>query len=176
MFNADLALSVTMTAISTVLSVFMLPANLLLYANLAYEEDVSEKLDWASVFIALVVVTSAIGLGLYCSYRSTSPRYNIIANRVRSILSNTTQLLVPPLISTIFFICIRLDWKHRRIMLDCLFCHRDKCGRRGFQNLVPRLDVLRRLCRSLLSRSSSRVSHGHVSQLETTRKNVSENL
>ena len=33
MFNADLALSVTMTAISTLLSVIMLPLNLLLYTR-----------------------------------------------------------------------------------------------------------------------------------------------
>lgn len=33
LFNADLALSVTMTTISTLASTFMLPANLLLYVN-----------------------------------------------------------------------------------------------------------------------------------------------
>ncbi|KAK1736611.1 bile acid:sodium symporter family protein [Skeletonema marinoi] len=36
MFNADLALSVTMTAISTMVSSIMLPANLLLYVNAAF--------------------------------------------------------------------------------------------------------------------------------------------
>ena len=36
MFNADLALSVTMTAISTMVSSVMLPANLLLYVNAAF--------------------------------------------------------------------------------------------------------------------------------------------
>ena len=46
MFNADLALSVTMTTISTLLSIVMLPVNLLLYANHAYEADVVAALDW----------------------------------------------------------------------------------------------------------------------------------
>lgn len=87
MFNADLALSVTMTAISTVLSIFTLPANLLLYANLAYEADVTAQLDWRSVFVALVVVISAIALGLYCSARSNSLRFNVMANKVRSCLA-----------------------------------------------------------------------------------------
>lgn len=53
MFNADLALSVTMTAISTILSVIALPANLLLYATFSYEADVTSDLDWKSLFIAL---------------------------------------------------------------------------------------------------------------------------
>ena len=84
MFNADLALSVTMTAISTILSILALPANLILYANLAYEADITQELDWRSVFVALVVVIVAIALGLYCSYRSTSLEFNVYANKVRS--------------------------------------------------------------------------------------------
>lgn len=86
MFNADLALSVTMTAISTILSVLTLPVNLLLYANLAYEADVTEDLDWASIFVALAVVISAIGFGLYASYRSTSKRFNRFANMVSEMV------------------------------------------------------------------------------------------
>eukprot|EP00934_Nitzschia_sp_Nitz4_P005170 Nitzschia sp. Nitz4//scaffold10_size219509//204559//205804//NITZ4_001464-RA/size219509-augustus-gene-0.282-mRNA-1//-1//CDS//3329533028//5160//frame0 len=85
MFNADLALSVTMTAISTVLSVFALPANLILYANLAYEKDVTADLDWKSVFVALVIVITAIALGLYCSYRSTSIEFNLMANKIGNV-------------------------------------------------------------------------------------------
>lgn len=84
MFNADLALSVTMTAISTVLSIIALPANLLLYANISYAADVTSDLDWRSVFIALAIVISAIALGLYCSYRCHSYRFNIFCNKVSS--------------------------------------------------------------------------------------------
>ena len=83
MFNADLALSVTMTAISTVLSIFALPLNLLLYAHIVYDADVIQDLDWRSLFIALAIVISAIGLGLYCSYRSHSFKFNMMANQVR---------------------------------------------------------------------------------------------
>jgi predicted Na+-dependent transporter len=83
MFNADLALSVTMTAISTILSVIALPANLLLYANISYERDITADLDWQSVFIALAIVISAIVLGLYSSYRCHSYKFNIWANKVR---------------------------------------------------------------------------------------------
>ena len=81
-FNADLALSVTLTAISTLLSTIALPANLLLYANLAYHADVTSELDWVSVFIALAVVISAIAMGLYCSYRSHSYKFNILCNKI----------------------------------------------------------------------------------------------
>jgi predicted Na+-dependent transporter len=92
LLNADLALSVTMTAVSTILSVFTLPANLILYANLAYEADVTKELDWTSVFVALAVVISAISLGLYCSYRSTSLKFNVLANKVRLYLPTKTEL------------------------------------------------------------------------------------
>jgi predicted Na+-dependent transporter len=82
MFNADLALSVTMTAISTILSVVALPVNLILYANISYEKDITSDIDWSSVFIALAIVITAIALGLYMSYRSHSYKFNILANKV----------------------------------------------------------------------------------------------
>jgi predicted Na+-dependent transporter len=81
MFNADLALSVTMTAISTLLSVIMLPLNLLLYTRYSYEDDVVSQLDWASLFTALAVVISAIILGLFVSAKVKSHRFNKISNR-----------------------------------------------------------------------------------------------
>ena len=82
LFNADLALSVTMTAISTLLSVVMLPLNLLLYTRFSYNDDVVSNLDWGSLFTALVVVISAIGLGLFASAKVKSHRFNKNVNRV----------------------------------------------------------------------------------------------
>eukprot|EP00985_Skeletonema_marinoi_P014399 scaffold7295_cov118-Skeletonema_marinoi.AAC.3 len=75
MFNADLALSVTMTAISTMVSSIMLPANLLLYVNAAFgassgsDESIINHLDWPSLFISLAIVILAIGLGLFASFK-----------------------------------------------------------------------------------------------------------
>jgi len=80
MFNADLALSVTMTAISTLLSTIMLPLNLLVYTSFSYEADVVSSLDWMSLFIALGVVIGAIGLGLMASAKVHSHRFNRMAN------------------------------------------------------------------------------------------------
>lgn len=85
LFNADLALSVTMTAISTILSCIALPVNLLLYASFSYNADVTSDLDWASVFIALMIVISAIALGLYMSHKSHSYKFNMLANKVGNI-------------------------------------------------------------------------------------------
>jgi len=82
MFNADLALSVTMTAISTILSVVALPANLLLYARFSYEDDIVHSLDWRSLFIALLIVISAISLGLFCSAKIHSHKFNMTANKI----------------------------------------------------------------------------------------------
>lgn len=84
LFNADLGLSVTMTAISTIFSMFMLPGNLVLYATLASvgDEDVIEKIDWTSLFTSLIVVISAILLGLSFSYRDYSARKRNFVNRL----------------------------------------------------------------------------------------------
>jgi len=71
-----------MTAISTLLSVILMPMNLLLYCKYAYEADVVASLDFNSLFIALIIVISAIGLGLFASAKVHSYRFNILANKV----------------------------------------------------------------------------------------------
>lgn len=89
MFNADLALSVTMTAISTVLSTMMLPLNLLLYTHFTYQQGMLATLDWHSLFFALVVVVTAIGVGLYCSFKFHSRKFNAIANHCGNLAGLT---------------------------------------------------------------------------------------
>lgn len=66
MFNADLALSVTMTAIGTMASSVMLPLNLILYVNAAFkddsakdEESIIDSIDWVALFISLFIVMAA---------------------------------------------------------------------------------------------------------------------
>jgi predicted Na+-dependent transporter len=81
MFNADLALSVTMTAISTLVSTVMMPLNLFVYTRFAQiendgadeDEDVVGSLNWGSLMRALGIVILAIFSGLWASgmYRST---------------------------------------------------------------------------------------------------------
>ncbi|KAL7545315.1 hypothetical protein ACHAWF_008674 [Thalassiosira exigua] len=92
MFNADLALSVTMTALSTMISTVMLPANLLLYVNAAFgvrsgEEggSVVENIDWPSLFVSLAVVVLAIAAGLGASFKISSRRFNRYANKMGSL-------------------------------------------------------------------------------------------
>lgn len=82
LFNADLALSVTMTAVSTILSVVMLPVNLLIYAKFSYDADVTQSIDFMSVFVALGIVIVAITLGLFVSYQCHSYKFNMIANKI----------------------------------------------------------------------------------------------
>lgn len=95
MFNADLALSVTMTAVGTVTSSLMLPANLMLYVNAAFkdekaiaegdEESVIDSIDWVSLFTSLAIVIAAISLGLFASYKVSNQKFNVWANRLGSI-------------------------------------------------------------------------------------------
>lgn len=83
MFNADLALSVTMTAISTCLSVVMLPLNLLLYASAAFDEDdLMARLNWVTLTFTLFLVIAAVCTGLYFSAQMNSLEFNLAANRL----------------------------------------------------------------------------------------------
>jgi predicted Na+-dependent transporter len=85
MFNADLALSVTMTAISTIASTVFLPINLLIYVQWSYHADVIGSLDWTSLFVAIAIVVAAILLGLYCSAKIYSRRFNVLANKIGNV-------------------------------------------------------------------------------------------
>jgi predicted Na+-dependent transporter len=81
-FNADLALSVAMTAISTCLSAVLLPFNMLMYAQFAYGDDLIDTLDWGSLAITLSLVITAICSGLYASALNNSHAFNLNANRL----------------------------------------------------------------------------------------------
>ena len=85
-----------MTAVSTVLSIVMLPANLLLYANAAFgagsesepsgeASTILDTIDWPSLFCSLAIVIVAIGLGLRASVKFSSPHFKKIANTMGSV-------------------------------------------------------------------------------------------
>lgn len=82
--NADLALSVATTAVSTLVSVVMLPLNLFIYSQWAFDEDDNalDGLEWGSLFISIAVITGAITLGLIASERENSHYFNVFANKL----------------------------------------------------------------------------------------------
>lgn len=84
-FNADLALSVTMTAISTILSVVMLPLNVYIYTKASYPADVIDSLDWVALGISLAVVVSAIGIGLFLSAKLGSVKFRSVMNKCGNV-------------------------------------------------------------------------------------------
>jgi len=93
LFNADLALSVAMTSVSSVLSIGLLPGNLVLYSWLAFvvvspsgqDIHILEAIDLKSIFISLGVVMSAIILGLYAGFVYSSPQFHKRANKFGTI-------------------------------------------------------------------------------------------
>lgn len=86
MFNADLALSVTMTAISTLASIVMMPWNLFFYTRFLHveseDEDVVASLDWGSLMRALAIVILAIVSGLYASSIYRSAEFHLKMNQL----------------------------------------------------------------------------------------------
>ena len=125
MFNADLALSVTMTTISTLLSIVMLPVNLLLYANHAYEADVVAALDWEALFMSLFIVISAIGLGLICAANITWPPFPVFANKVCFCALSLFSFYVCFLCETnaLFFFFFLIVGKHCRSFSCYIFLY-----------------------------------------------------
>ena len=63
--NADLPLSVAMTTVSSFVSMFMLPINIVIYVRSTYAGQGDVRIDWVSMGTAIAVVISAVGLGLY---------------------------------------------------------------------------------------------------------------
>lgn len=74
-----------MTAISTILSVVTLPLNLLIYAKLAYGDDIVGILDWGSLMFALTVVILAISTGLWATAKFDNSTFRLNANRVGNV-------------------------------------------------------------------------------------------
>lgn len=90
LFNADLALSVAMTALSTILSIGLLPANLMLYAHAAYgfnaqdDQNVLKSVDFVALFVSLAIVIGAILAGLYASYQTDNVKFRKASNALGS--------------------------------------------------------------------------------------------
>jgi sodium/bile acid cotransporter 2 len=71
-----------MTAISTLLSIGMLPLNVYIYSRITYGDDILNTLDWYGLVISLVVVISAITLGLLSSWKFDNEHFQNIANKI----------------------------------------------------------------------------------------------
>jgi predicted Na+-dependent transporter len=84
-FNADLALSVSMTAVSSLLSIVMVPFNLVLYSKFTYEADVLSQIDWKSVGVALLLVMCGIVSGIYASVCFHSRRFQKYTNAIGNL-------------------------------------------------------------------------------------------
>lgn len=80
LFNADLALSVAMTTVSTLASVVMMPLNLYLYIRGTYGESVS--LNWIKLIISISIALIAIIFGIVCSAKAPEWRnvFNVGGN------------------------------------------------------------------------------------------------
>lgn len=90
--NADLSLSVAITSVSSILSIFMLPASIFFYQWLIYEiifpEDTdSDKftLDFTKIYIPLLVDIAGIFCGLMFGYIFNDPKFHRYANHLGSI-------------------------------------------------------------------------------------------
>ena len=88
-FNAELALSVAMTTISSVLSIGMLPGNLLLYSYLVYgtseDESIIDALNFRTLFLSLAIVLVAIVVGLVCGAIWDNSKFHDRTNQLGSL-------------------------------------------------------------------------------------------
>ena len=95
-FNADLALSITMTSINTVISMIMLPLNLYMYTSLAFGDydgfDV-RMIDFKELAFSLIVVISAVTIGVVASTMKKSHNFNVHANYLGTFAGFSLALL-----------------------------------------------------------------------------------
>lgn len=110
MSNADLALSVAMTTVSTLASLFMLPLNLTIYVNTLYPMvgpvepcNITANIsvvssctsaaaaDWVNLGVTLAIVISAVLVGLAFGY--SFPRYQSIANFLGQVMGMASIIL-----------------------------------------------------------------------------------
>ena len=85
-FNADLALSVAMTALSTIFSIVFLPANLILYSYAVYGRgEIFKSVDFTALFVSISLVITAIILGFCSSHYLQSKTFQKIANALGSM-------------------------------------------------------------------------------------------
>jgi len=67
LLNADLLLSVTSTAVATVLSAGLMPLNLLIYLNAAYDGDVLQSFRFDQLMVTIALVITAVSTGVIAS-------------------------------------------------------------------------------------------------------------
>jgi predicted Na+-dependent transporter len=87
-FNADLALSVAMTAISTLIAPVMMPLNIWIYSSISPNNynnnagDVVQSMDWSALLVALLIIILAIGSGLWASAVVQTAEFHLLMNRI----------------------------------------------------------------------------------------------
>jgi hypothetical protein len=74
-----------MTGISTLLSVIMLPVNLVLYATGTYSSAIIKSLNWFSLFLSLIVLIGGIAAGIICSVWYNLTGFNLLANKLGNL-------------------------------------------------------------------------------------------
>mmetsp|Transcript_27934 Transcript_27934/g.42787 ORF Transcript_27934/g.42787 Transcript_27934/m.42787 type:complete len:417 (+) Transcript_27934:174-1424(+) len=79
--NADLPLSLNMTALSTIAGVFLLPLNVFIYTSTAYAEvgpssrnSAVRSIDYGVLLTTVGVVSLAIACGMYCGSKFATPQ------------------------------------------------------------------------------------------------------
>lgn len=99
-FNADLALSVAMTALSTIFSIVFLPANLILYSYAVYGRgEIFKSVDFTALFVSISLVITAIILGFCSSHYLQSKTFQRVANALGS-MSGLALIIFSAIFST----------------------------------------------------------------------------
>ena len=73
LFNADLALSVAMTTVSSIASVVMLPLNLAIYLNATGSTNID--VEYGPLSVAVAIVVAGIGAGLFASSKLPTKKH-----------------------------------------------------------------------------------------------------
>jgi len=90
--NADIALSIAMTTVSTILSIVMLPLNIFIYVQAIY--GISVPLNWGGIMTSVGVVIGAVIIGL--AIGTKYPQFKKVFNHMGTVggVANITLAII----------------------------------------------------------------------------------
>ena len=83
-----------MTTASTLACTVLLPLNLYIYVDCIYGSEVD--IDWSQLLLSVVVVVTAVGVGLFASYSLPSPGQQSTGAEPSTGLTSVQQNSGPP--------------------------------------------------------------------------------
>ena len=110
LFNADLALSIAMTTVSTVMALAVLPLNMYLYIEVFYDSTV--HLDWPALVISVASAAGGLVTGLVISAKK--PSWRPWCSRAATV-AGVILVVFGAIASSTVWVCLQIQCEAEKI-------------------------------------------------------------